>query len=230
MREKFSEKAQGETKIASRIRSRAARISSIVTMIINDDSIASMDVLHHSLADMFVLSLPWLEKIARPVVVYLLLIVLVRIFGKRELAQLNPFDLIVLLCLSNTLQNAIIGEDNSVSGGFIGAFSLLAINYATVRFLYRNPQIGELVEGSPTVLMEHGQVLQEALEKEVLTLGELQAVAHRQGFTGLEEIDKCILEPSGTFGVHPKEKKDHNAEIMAKLASIEKQLAALAAK
>ena len=190
-----------------------------------------MDVLHKSFADMFFLSLPWLEKIARPIVVYLLLIVLLRIFGKRELAQLNPYDLIVLLCLSNTLQNAIIGEDNSVTGGFLGAFALLAINYATVRLLYRHPRLEALVEGTPTVLIDKGEVCHDALRQEILTLAELESVAHRQGFADLDEIERCVLEPNGTFGIHPKlDPKDPNAEILLRLRSIEKHLAALAAK
>ena len=89
--------------------------------------------------DMFVLTLPWAEKILRPVLVYLVLIVGLRLSGKRELAQLNPFDLIVLLTLSNTVQNAIIGDDNTVTGGVIGAATLLTINYLLVRFLFGLP-------------------------------------------------------------------------------------------
>ena len=91
--------------------------------------------------DMFVIALPVLEKILRPVLVYLALVVLLRIFGKRELAQLNPFDLVVLLSLSNTVQNAIIGNDNSVTGGLIGALTLLATNYLVVRFLFRHRRL-----------------------------------------------------------------------------------------
>ena len=83
----------------------------------------------------FDLGAPLLEKIARPIIVYVALVILLRIFGKRELAQLNPFDLVVLLSLSNTVQNAIIGNDNSVTGGLIGAMTLLATNYVVVRFL-----------------------------------------------------------------------------------------------
>lgn len=181
-----------------------------------------------SLHDMFVLSVPWLEKIARPILVYLLLIALVRIFGKRELAQLNPFDLIVLLCLSNTLQNAIIGNDNTVSGGFLGAFALLGVNYVMVRVLYHHPRLEQLVEGKPTLLMEDGKVLKKAMTQEVLTIHELRTVAHRQGFSGLDEVDKITLEPSGTFAVIPKEKaEDHSAAILAKLHAIENRLKGL---
>src|SRR6201996_2589031 len=87
--------------------------------------------------DMFHMPLPLAEKILRPVIVYLCLVVFLRIFGKRELAQLNPFDLVVLLSLSNTVQNAMIGDDNSVSGGLVGAFSLLAINWIVMWLLFR---------------------------------------------------------------------------------------------
>src|ERR1700734_3860069 len=97
---------------------------------------------------MFHLPLPILEKILRPIVVYLFLISFLRLFGKRELAQLNPFDLVVLLSLSNTVQNAMIGDDNSVSGGIIGAFSLLAINWVLMWLLYRTPKVNQALEGS----------------------------------------------------------------------------------
>src|SRR5512143_110006 len=103
--------------------------------------------------DIFVLGVPLLEKIVRPIVVYLALVILLRIFGKRELAQLNPFDLVVLLSLSNTVQNAIIGEDNSVIGGLLGAFTLVGVNYLVIRFLFRHRRLDQLVEGTSTVLI-----------------------------------------------------------------------------
>ena len=100
-----------------------------------------------------------LEKILRPVLVYIFLVAMLRIFGKRELAQLNPFDLVVLLSLSNTVQNAIIGNDNSITGGLIGAVTLLATNYLVVRFLFRHRRLDQIFEGNPTTLIENGQVL-----------------------------------------------------------------------
>src|SRR5216110_1886083 len=108
--------------------------------------------------DMFVLPLPVIEKMLRPIVVYFFLIAVLRLAGKRELAQLNPFDLIVLLTLSNTVQNAIIGEDNSLTGGLIGAGTLLLINHWVVRYLYDHEQVDRLVEGAPDVLIENGVV------------------------------------------------------------------------
>src|SRR5690348_13546475 len=109
-------------------------------------------------SDMFVLALPVAEKILRPILIYLFLVIGLRLAGKRELAQLNPFDLIVLLTLSNTVQNAIIGDDNSVTGGLLGAATLLALNYVVVRFLYRHEQIERLVEGDSVMLVENGKL------------------------------------------------------------------------
>src|SRR5512147_2164207 len=119
--------------------------------------------------DMFVLMVPLLEKILRPVIVYLALVVLLRVFGKRELAQLNPFDLVVLLCLSNTVQNAIIGNDNSLPGGLIGALSLLIVNYLVVRFLFRHRRLDQLIEGRPATLIDKGKILHKELARELLT-------------------------------------------------------------
>src|SRR5215472_15458979 len=116
------------------------------------------------LDSMFHLHLPIVEKLLRPVVVYLVLILLLRLFGKRELAQLNPFDLVVLLSLSNTVQNAIIGDDNSVSGGLIGAFSLLSINWIVVRILFNSPKLTHMIEGSSTELVCNGVINKKALK------------------------------------------------------------------
>src|SRR5579864_7431464 len=161
---------------------------------------SSLALWHSSdLVDMFHLSLSIGQKMARPVIVYFFLVVLLRIFGKRELAQLNPFDLVVLLSLSNTVQNAIIGDDNSVTGGLIGAFSLCAVNYAVIRFLFRHRRLDQVIEGSPTVLIDHGKLKQTALAKELLTEAELLTMAHRQGFASIDEIERCVLEPGGTF-------------------------------
>src|ERR1700753_2177563 len=134
------------------------------------------------LHSMFYLPLPILEKIARPIIVYLCLILFLRLFGKRELAQLNPFDLVVLLSLSNTVQNSIIGDDNSVSGGIIGAFSLLAINWLLMKALYRAPKLNAALEGTESVLVRDGLVDEIALRKETLTHDELIQILNRNGF------------------------------------------------
>ena len=180
--------------------------------------------------DMFNLALPVLEKMLRPVVVYVFLVVVLRIFGKRELAQLNPFDLVVLLSLSNTVQNAIIGDDNTITGGLIGAFTLLAINYVVVRFVFKHKRLDQVFEGTPTVLIENGQLCKDRLAKELLTESELLVVAHRQGFANLEEIDKCVLEPGGTFyvqGKTPARPEMRHDELLSRLDELSKQIAEL---
>src|SRR5206468_9786439 len=108
-----------------------------------------------------------LEKILRPILVYFFLVISLRLAGKRELVQLNPFDLVVLLTLSNTVQNAIIGDDNSVLGGIISATSLLATNFLVVRFLYRHRKLDQLVEGRADVLIEDGKVRTQHLKTEL---------------------------------------------------------------
>src|SRR3984885_9103721 len=143
---------------------------------------------------MFHLHLPVLEKLLRPVLVYLFLIGFLRLFGKRELAQLNPFDLVVLLSLSNTVQNAMIGDDNSVTGGIIGAFSLLAINYVLTLVLFRLPKLDKVVEGTETVLILRGEVDWAAMKREALTELELKSVLHKQGIDDVAEVEKCVLE------------------------------------
>jgi uncharacterized membrane protein YcaP (DUF421 family) len=154
---------------------------------------------------MFHLPLPILEKILRPVIVYLFLIVFLRLFGKRELAQLNPFDLVVLLSLSNTVQNAIIGDDNSVTGGFIGAFSLLTINWFVVRLLFKAPKLTATFEGNQTVLIRKGVIDEKALKEETLTHEELLSVLHKQNVSSVEEVEMCTLEPNGSFYVETRQ-------------------------
>ncbi len=188
---------------------------------------------HTIFTNMFQLPLPILEKLLRPIIVYLALVVLLRIFGKRELAQLNPFDLVVLLSLSNTVQNAIIGDDNSVSGGVIGALSLLAINWLVVRVLFRSPQLTRLFEGRSTTLIRDGQVDKKALERESLTREELLAVVHRQGFDSIHAVRSCELEPNGTFYVEacePSIADKRHAELLAQLEALGREVAALRAK
>jgi len=183
--------------------------------------------------NMFHLPLSVGEKLLRPVIVYLVLVVLLRLFGKRELAQLNPFDLVVLLSLSNTVQNAIIGDDNSVTGGVIGAFSLLAINWMVVRLLFRSRKLTRAFEGQSTTLIQNGQIDTRALDRESLTREELISVIHKQGFEHLHEVRKCELEPNGTFyleAMEPSIAEKHHSDLLAKLDALQAQVAALKAQ
>ena len=181
--------------------------------------------------EMFTLPVPALEKILRPIIVYVALVLLLRVFGKRELAQLNPFDLVVLLSLSNTVQNAIIGNDNSITGGLIGAFSLLATNYLVVRFLFKHRRIDQILQGSPTVLIENGKACREGLAKELLSESELLTVCHREGFGDIDEVKSCILEPGGTFymkGNEPSDEDTFRKEVLERLDKLTNKLDRLA--
>jgi uncharacterized membrane protein YcaP (DUF421 family) len=182
------------------------------------------------LHDMFVLTIPLAEKMLRPVVVYVFLIVGLRVAGKRELAQLNPFDLVVLLTLSNTVQNAIIGDDNTVTGGIVGASTLLAVNYVVVRYLYSHPTLDRLVQGNPDVLLADGRLMTDRLRRELITQPEFEAAAHRQGFSSLDEVDRAILEPGGTIcfiGKKPSEELQRHRQLLERLDALEQQLTLL---
>ena len=182
--------------------------------------------------DMFHLGLPVLEKVLRAVFVYIFLVVGLRLAGKRELAQLNPFDLVVLLTLSNTVQNAIIGDDNSITGGVIGATTLLALNYLVVRFLYRHERLERLVEGDADILIDAGQIRFDRLRKELVTLPELESAAHKQGFASLDEVERAVLEPSGTIafiGRKPEPEIARHQELLTRLDALARELTTLRA-
>jgi len=186
--------------------------------------------MHDIWKDMFVLGIPLLEKILRPVVIYAFLVISLRLSGKRELVQLNPFDLVVLLTLSNTVQNAIIGDDNTVLGGIIGATSLLVTNYLVVRFLYDHRKLDQVVEGRADVLVENGKVRTQHLRKELITMPQLQAAAHKQGFSSLSEVDQCVLEPGGTLtfiGKKPAAEEVRHQELLGKMESLAREIALL---
>ncbi len=186
--------------------------------------------MHDTWRDMFVMGLPLAEKVLRPIIVYAFLVVSLRLSGKRELVQLNPFDLVVLLTLSNTVQNAIIGEDNSVLGGIIGATSLLATNYLVVRFLYDHRKLDQFVEGRADVLVEGGKVRMRNLKRELITMPQLEAAARKQGFASLSEVEQCILEPGGTLtflAKKPSGEDLRHQELLGKLDRMTQEIAQL---
>jgi uncharacterized membrane protein YcaP (DUF421 family) len=187
---------------------------------------------HTMMQSMFHLQLPILEKILRPIIVYVCLIALLRAFGKRELAQLNPFDLVVLLSLSNTVQNAIIGDDNSVSGGIIGAVALLSINWLLMRLLYSQPKVTEALEGTKTILVQDGKVDQKALKTETLTHEELISVLNKNGFNRPEDVKLCVLEPNGTFyveGITPNTEAIHSRKLLEAVTHLHQEIRELRA-
>ena len=184
--------------------------------------------MHDIWKDMFVLAVPILEKILRPIVIYAFLIISLRLSGKRELVQLNPFDLVVLLTLSNTVQNAIIGDDNTVTGGIIGATSLLLVNYLVVRFLYGHRKLDQFVEGRADVLIEDGKVRTGSLKRELITIAQLEAAARKQGFESIHEVQQCVLEPGGTItfiGKKPGTEESRHRELMDRMETMMAEIA-----
>jgi uncharacterized membrane protein YcaP (DUF421 family) len=152
-------------------------------------------------SDLFDLGVPAQEKILRSLLVFVFLVVALRVGGKRELAQINVLDLAVLLLVSNALQNAMIGEDNSLLGGVIGASALFAANYAFAHLTFRSPRAQRVLEGSPRVLLENGKVLDQALRREAMTRSELGSIVREHGFDALSEVALVVLEPNGHVAV-----------------------------
>ena len=185
------------------------------------------------LFDLFHLDMSVLEKVVRTVVVYAFLVVGLRLAGKRELAQLHTFDLVVLLLLANTVQNAIIGDDSSLAGGLLGATTLLVLNAGIVRFLFEHPRLDEVVEGEPVVLIEAGRLQEKRLHSELVTRAELERAAHEQGFGSLDEVDRAEIDPAGRISFvarkPPLEDLRHR-ELLARLDALAADLAALRAR
>lgn len=172
-----------------------------------------------------------LEKVLRPAVVYLALVFALRNFGKRTLAQLNPFDLVVLLMLSNTVQNAIIGNDTSLTGGLVGAVALLGLNALLVRFYYRGASKEHIVREDHDVrLINHGQIDEDEMRRLRINAGELTAKAHERGFDSLSEVQDAFLYPNGTIyfrGHHPDREDRRHRELLERLDHLQRQIAAL---
>jgi len=172
--------------------------------------------------DLVHLGLPWWDKVVRTLAVYVGLIVLLRVAGKRQLAQLTTLDLVVLLLLSNVVQNAIIGNETSLVGGLFGAAVLLAANYALARAAFHRSWLSWLLKGTETTLYEDGHVQQRNLEHELMTRQELVSALRREGFE-LDDLERVDLEPEGTFNAQPKPKPDIE-DVLAALRRIEKRL------
>jgi uncharacterized membrane protein YcaP (DUF421 family) len=172
-----------------------------------------------------------LEKVVRPLAVYLILVFALRNVGKRVLAQLNPFDFVVLLTLSNTVQNAIIGNDTSLLGGAVGAASLLAVNAILVRFYYRGPSMGHVLSPERDIcLVENGRLDETEMRRLHINAGELIAKAHERGFDSLDEVETATLYPTGTiyFRGRPAESDAaRHAELLRRLDALSAEVAAL---
>jgi uncharacterized membrane protein YcaP (DUF421 family) len=163
------------------------------------------------------------EKSIRTVAVYAAILVLLHLSGKRQLAGLNSFDLVVLMLLSNVVQNAIIGNDLSLTGGLLGALILIVVNYAVVRLAFMSPRFGKTIQGGPTTLLEDGKIDRRALRRQAITHEQLVAGLRREGFE-LDEVERVVLEPEGVFNADPKQPQKID-EVLAALKRIEAKLA-----
>ena len=154
------------------------------------------------------------EKILRSLIVYFFLLLMLRLLGKREVSQMTVFDLVVLLILSNVLQNAMIGPDNSVTGGLIGATSILVANWLVGRLAFKSKRFGRAVEGVPVVMVHHGQFVEPNLSRESISKEDLLSTLRTQGIFDLQEVRVAVLEPSGKLSVmkedaHPLPEPSH---------------------
>jgi uncharacterized membrane protein YcaP (DUF421 family) len=145
------------------------------------------------------------EKILRSAVVYLFLLLAFRLAGKRQVGQLTPFDLVVLLIIANVVQNAVIGPDNSLSGGLIGAAVILLLNYVVVEATFRSKRLRRVLEASPTLLIHNGRVIEKNLSSERVTLDDLHAALRRNGVMDVEQVRVAVLEENGGISVIPRE-------------------------
>ncbi|HUS23046.1 MAG TPA: YetF domain-containing protein, partial [Aeromicrobium sp.] len=157
------------------------------------------------LHDIFHLDVSVVEKLLRPVLIYAFLAIALRVAGKRELAQLNSLDFIVLLAVANAVQNGIIGDDVSVTGAVLGASALLLLNGILAVVLFRMPRLRTIAEGTPRTLIRMGVMDYEALRKERLTVDQLMAAIATQGAGGLDDVEEAVLEPNGTIVARMKE-------------------------
>ena len=155
---------------------------------------------------MFNLAIPWTEFIVRGVVVYVFLLVLLRLTGRRQVGQLAPFDLVLLLVLSNAVQNSMNGGDNSLVGGLISAATLVALNFAVGSLTYRSKRLEALIEGRPQLLVHNGTLFEDVLRSAKLTHHELNAALRRGGCACVDDVHSAVLENNGSISVTPKVK------------------------
>lgn len=161
---------------------------------------AALPALHVGVgSDMFAFGVPPWEKVARTVLVYVAILLIIRVAGKRLMAQMNSLDLVVVLLLSNVVQNAIIGNDNSVTGGVLGAVVLVGVNTLLDRWAMVSPQVAWLVGGRPTVVVAEGVADHRALRRLGMTEAELLNALQQQGADGLQEVRSASMEPGGTL-------------------------------
>ncbi len=150
---------------------------------------------------MWNIAVPWWELIVRGIVVYVFLLTLLRITGKRQVGQLAPFDLVLLLVLANAVQNSMNAGDNSLVGGLITAATLIGLNFLVSLMTHRNKTLEAIIEGRPQILIHNGKLFKEVMEKAQLTHHELNAALRRSGCASVAEVHSAILENNGAISV-----------------------------
>ncbi len=152
---------------------------------------------------MFALATPGWEILLRAAAVYLAVLIGLRLAGKREIGQMTVFDLVVLLLLANAVQNAMVGPDTSLAGGILAAAALLVLNAVVARLRLRWPRLRRVVEGSPTLLVVHGEVIADHLRREGLDQETLEAALREHGVANLSDVETAVLEVDGSISVIP---------------------------
>ena len=153
---------------------------------------------------MWNLAIPWWEFIVRALLVYVFLVLLLRITGRRQVGQLAPFDLVLLLVLSNAVQNSMNGGDNSVLGGVLSAVTLVGVNWVIGYMSFRSKRLARVIEGRPQVLIHNGHVYRDVMDRERLTQSELDAALRQSGCASIEDVHFAVLENNGQISVRVK--------------------------
>ena len=158
---------------------------------------------------MWHLSFPYWQFIARAAIVYVSIIVLLRLGGKRQIGQMGPGEFVAILLISNAVQNSMNGGDNSVTGGLILAAVIVGLSVLLEYATYKSKGFENLIQGKPTLLVHNGQILHKNMEKELLSVHELNAILRRQGIHHMDEIAAAILESDGYVSVTKKSDIEH---------------------
>ena len=154
--------------------------------------------------ELFELSAPWWQFVFRAVVIYALVMVLVRLSGKRAVGQFTPFDLVLVILIGNAVQNGINGGDNSLTGAAIMASTLIALNYLVALLTARFRGIEKIVEGEPVVLARHGQVFAQVLRRELVSHDDFQEALRLNNIDDVAEVEIALLETNGRISVVSK--------------------------
>jgi uncharacterized membrane protein YcaP (DUF421 family) len=144
------------------------------------------------------------DILIRTAVVYLFMVAAIRLFGKKELSQLSVTDLVLILLISNAVQNAMVGPDSSLSGGLLAALTLFVLNYLFKLIMFKSKKVKELIEGEPVMLIYKGNLIEENLSKEKITREELEAVVREHGVSDISNVALAILEIDGNISVLSK--------------------------